>query len=244
MIILEQGYLAFREDGQIAACGYVIGHPKVDDGIFINTSYVESVTMEGDELHIHTQSGSHYRLRLADVYEERLGNTKAALKKLGVSFDMGRCRTLIRENEIKMCVELSGILEPCELYLRMLCDETVTHAYYMAENGVITKAGISYHVGTFQDSILIRVYCKCDFRFFPNGTNIEPYHWSDGLQAVKIHNICGDFDFKCDQRRIKCKGKEITTIKAEEYTGEGLVSPDSVTGKSLLTNSWDDIFGK
>lgn len=236
MCILEQGHLALCGGGQVVAGGYVREHPRIDEGIFVNTSTVKEAGMEGDELHFHTISGSHYRLSLADLDGERLDGTKAALESLRVTLDVDRCKALMCEKEKKTAEWLSGVLKPCELYVRLLCDESVTHAYYMDAGGKIAKADVDYHVGTFQDSILIRVYGQCDFRFFPKGISIEPYHWSDGLRAVRIHNICEDFDFIGTSGRITCKGGEVTAIESKEYTGEGLMSPDSVTGKSMLTD--------
>lgn len=241
MITLEQGYLTIHGE-YVRASGYALGHPKIDDGVFVNTSRIVKISTDDNTIYFTTFSGSQYQLRCIDIDIERLADVKASLEKFGVSFDVKRCRTLIQENENRICRDLSGVVRPCELYLRMLNEEAVTHAYYMDANGRLLKADIQYHSGTFQDSILISVYGICDFRFFPKCMEIEPYHWSKGLKAVKIYSLCNDFAFRGSFRCITCKVGTITTIEAKEYTGEGLMYPDSVSGKSMLTES-SRVFG-
>ena len=89
------------------------------------------------------------------------------------------------------------------------------------------------HVGMFQDSVLITdwEHGNVDFRFFPN-YQMEPYHWSDGLEKIHIHNLdTREFYFKGTDGAICMKAGEITVVEKSAYRGEGLFSPDAVNGK-------------
>lgn len=75
---------------------------------------------------------------------------------------------------------------------------------------------------------------EVDFRYWDMPGGIQPYHWSDGLNAIKIENVGkNDIIFYADTD-IVCKVGEITVIKSKQYCGEGLLSPDSVNGDSVF----------
>ena len=87
---------------------------------------------------------------------------------------------------------------------------------------------------------IVAEHGQVDFRYFPN-VNMQPYHWSDGLESVYIHNIdTYDFMFQGTKEDILCAQGNVTKIEKDNYTGEGLFSPDVVNGKCVLTQK--DIF--
>ncbi len=67
-------------------------------------------------------------------------------------------------------------------------------------------------------------------------SEVQPYRWSDGLEAVCLQNKGNDFVFKGTDRDILCECGKITVIKKEDYRGEELISPDMVNGKSSLNS--------
>ena len=95
------------------------------------------------------------------------------------------------------------------------------------------KTGIvepEIHVGMFQDSILYMEYGLVDFRYFPKGTSMEIYSWSDNIERVIIKNI-KKYDIKVDEQLIKAG--DTVEINKNDYRC-GLISPNCVNGSSLL----------
>lgn len=80
----------------------------------------------------------------------------------------------------------------------------------------------------------------CDWRIFLSVFDVKPYHWSDNLEAVHIENVGENFMFVGSNGEILCKSGVVTLIKSEEYVGEGLLSPDAVNGKCLLSDDFFD----
>lgn len=242
MIRFEKGYLDFF-DGKVSAHGYLFGHEEVDEGTYCDLSHIQEIMVKDDNFLIRAISGNIYQLEFKEINESMLDCTEEALNQLGVAVDMERIKTIVQQNGQKRAEWLAGVLNPCELYIRLLTDVSVTHAYYMEESGKIVKANVRYHTGTFQDSILIRDYSKFDFRFFPQGISITPYHWSDGLRAVKIHSICGNLRFRGSFREILCKAGEVTTIESKEYKEGVVCSPDTSGWSFQMDDSWEKLLG-
>ncbi len=233
MYRMEYGYME-RYGDTVVAWGEVYGNPKFEEGSFIHTSKVAKAQIENEVVHIFTQSGSHYTMEIGEIRSNALECTRDALGTLGVVLDTARCQQIIQAKEEEVCKTASGLLKPGELYIRLSDVNIIRNAYFMDEKGKLIPASVRCHVGTFKDSMLVSVWGACDFRYFPE-IDMEPYHWSDGLHAVKIHNIGEDFNFRGSSRRILCKRDTITTVEAKEYTGEGLFSPDMVTGKCIFS---------
>lgn len=128
-----------------------------------------------------------------------------------------------------------------EMYLVME-GMKVIKALFRHENSTYElKAQV--HEGLYQDSVLITdwLHGYVDFRYFPRG-EMQPYHWSDGLEKIHIYNIgiC-DFFFKGTKENILCKVNEIVEISKQKYCGEMLLSPDAVNGKCMFTINAEEI---
>ena len=63
-------------------------------------------------------------------------------------------------------------------------------AYFKDSDGKITEITVTTHTGMFQDSYLVTDFDngKVDFRYWDYPRGIKPYHWSDGLSAIRIEN--------------------------------------------------------
>lgn len=96
------------------------------------------------------------------------------------------------------------------------------------------KTGIivpDLHVGTFQDSVLYTVPGVVDFRYFPEWGGIRVYSWSENLENVIIKNMKNSpIEIYKD---ATISSKETYVLDKSKYTC-GLVSPDCVTGQSVL----------
>lgn len=84
-----------------------------------------------------------------------------------------------------------------------------------------------------------------DFRYFPRGERMEPYHISNGLRTVKVRNL-GEraVRFGKAEREAVCPPGEITAVPAAEHGDEWLISPDVVNGKSLFNQTVSENGGK
>lgn len=216
--------------------GNCYDNPNFVNGDFITTSHIMRIEVEDEQrqLKLFTKSGSCYILEYADINDLETERTQKVFEDMNVVIDLQRCVAL-KEERMKEILEL---INRNELYVIMTDGgQSVTEAYFKKEDGDVVSIPISVHVGMWQDSIIIADYDTglCDWRIWPSFLHVEPYHWSDHLEAVHIENVGEDFVFKGSTREIVCKAGKVTVIKSEEYTEEGLLSPDAVNGKGLYT---------
>lgn len=222
--------------------GIVSGHPKLADGMDITTSYVRTVVRQGDSLIARTKSGTVYNLELAEICmdKEVVYDTVAALK--GFGFDENiiiEAQVLKERRSIEYLQNADKVLDNGELLLCMAGTNAI-RAYFKFCNKV-EQCQIRRHVGMYQDSILIGLMGKVDFRYFPKPNSCEVYHWSDGLKSVKIANTGAEqtiFDGRGSVLVIK-KG-EMKALERKIFANEGLFSPDCVNGKSILGGQIDE----
>ena len=110
-------------------------------------------------------------------------------------------------------------------------------AYHLGDDCGIVKPYI--HVGMFQDSVLYMKYRQdeedtaLDFRYFPKGTLMETYSWSDNIKQAVIKNMKGYSIFFNEQEVLPGE----TKIFTPEGHVQGLISPDCYNGKSALFGS-------
>lgn len=241
MYKLTNWYFMKYAEGVIAE-GVVEGHRRLEDGTFIHTSLIEMVLVKEDRLLMETYSGSHYELLFEEIDPKMRERSLEALLQVKSPdkakiteelFDL--CVKLWEEKEARQQKKLEEILQPGELYM-FTSGVHVQSAYFKKQDGTVIPVGCGVHVGTFQDSVLLRALGEVDFRFFPMEWNtvMEPYHWSDGLDAVIIENVGNPFQFVGTDRRITCERGTTNRIERKEYRGEGLMSPDCVNGKSIM----------
>lgn len=224
--------------------GFVFGHQRLADGMHIRTSGVEDIYLNdvGDRLLMHTQSGNDYELLLADISLEDIENTQVNLKDFNVpAFAVEKCQELKKLTEDEIIAKVDKITQPNELYL-LQYGVLTRSAYFKCDNNEIIKIPIMLHSGMVQDSYLVTDWGMgvVDFRYFDKPRGIEPYHWNDGLQVIKIDNVGrSNLSFYADTEII-CKVNEITVIESSQYGGEGLLSPDVVNGKLSFDSLSDD----
>lgn len=224
---------------EVVGRGDCYENPRFSEGHFIHTSAVLEIKINEEEnwMKLFTYSGSCYVLDFADIAEYGAEGARRAFQSKGISFDIEKCVNLRNQRVEKLMQHLSGVLNPGSLYVRMAGGWSVWEAYFKAAENMVVPIEICRHVSSFScDSILVTDWRNrlCDWRIFPYGSGIEPYHWSDGLDTVSIENLGGDFTFKGSHKNILCKQGEITVMKHEEYVGEGLFSPDAVNGKCIF----------
>lgn len=222
------------------AHGIVKGHDRLPDGTYIYTSVLESIDLDSENkrLVLLTHSQNTYYLDWKDINLNAVKETKGVLAFFDISDSfISECEVLKQEVSKGLLSKASSILGNSEL----LYSPLEKKAFYKNSDGDVREVEVSVHVGTFQDSVIIWDLKKhqVDFRYFPKGICediFEPYHWSDGLNAVVIdNNLSTDIVFKgSNGKRVECKSGSVTRLESGIYTGEGLFSPDIVNGKSVL----------
>ena len=233
-------------DGGIYVNGIVFGHHRLQDGEDIHTSEIEKIYMyDENEYVVATHSGSLYHLLVDEMNPEKKENNKETLGTLKALKGVEKTEQL--DTEIKRFEEKQKVvglfmntakenMEDDGLYLIMEHMHVVKAV--LKSNNVYRELHSSVHVGMFQDSVLVTDWeeGEVDFRFFPN-LMMEPYHWSDGLNCIYIHNIGkNNILFKGTNQIIDCKTNEVTKICKNAYREEGLFSPDVVNGKCIFSN--------
>ena len=200
----------------ILAWGYVFGHDRLTDNEYIHTSKIQKIVCGKEQVFLVTRSGSHYELRWEEINLSELKNTYNIWKQRysAVTFPFDWIR-LEKEIQQKRKTEAAEILNENELLLVMV-EVSVLYAYLKNNRGQVCQIPIDIHVGTFQDSYLVidGKQGKIDFRYFDRLFGIQPYHWSDGLQSLKIKNVgTSEIAVYGSKRTILCKAGEVICIR-------------------------------
>lgn len=222
--------------------GIVIDHPKLTDGMDITTSYIETVVRQGDSFIARTKSGTVYNLELAEIGmdKEVVYDTIIALKDFGFDENIIIEAQILKERKsVEYLQNADKVLDNGELLLCMAGTNAI-RAYFKFCNKV-EACQIRRHVGMYQDSILIGLMGKVDFRYFPKTNSCEVYHWSDGLKSVKIVNTGAEQTiFNGRGTMLVIKKGEMKALERKIFANEGLFSPDCVNGKSILGGQIDE----
>ncbi|MCM1219609.1 MAG: hypothetical protein NC548_34445 [Lachnospiraceae bacterium] len=200
----------FEKNRHFHLKGYVAGHPRYPDGTVITTSPVAAMKREGFLLVAQTASGTIYHMELAELNLENdyADDTGAALKCFGFADSMLIESGVLRaKKQVELLKSAGRVLADNEMLLIMAGEETL-RAYHKSNNKV-KVCPIGVHLGMVQDSVLIGIPEKADFRYFPRGSSCEVYHWSDGLSGVKIQNVGGE-------NVIFRNGSEVLCVKKGE----------------------------
>lgn len=242
---LKKWSLKETMEGTLYANGEVYGHYRLEDGDYIYTSYILNwYDLGNGEYVVETYSGSLYQLQESEMKEELRENTKRHLEKADwKNADGMKEKIAIANREFAAKREVrEQILNNAEswakanlgngdLYLVMESVKVLKALY--KQGNQLYELYEKIHLGMFQDSVMITdwEHGNVDFRFFPN-SRIEPYHWSDGLEKLHIHNAGTKvIYFKGTEEEIRCEAGKITVVDKSAYRGEGLFSPDAVNGK-------------
>lgn len=223
-------------DGEFIAWGFVSGHPRLPDG-FIHTSAVQEASVSDGVLLLRTASEHLYALRPEGIDPGCREETAACLAFFGIDADfVERCVQSWMEADAGRQAEMERTLGHGELLLEMV-GTTALQAFFRTAEERIVSIRRNVDLGMFQDSVLLTDWegRTVDFRYFPMGSRVEPYHISDGLRVIKVRNLGStDVLFGAKGKEVVCRAGEITSIPAAEYNNEGLLSTDAVNGKSLL----------
>lgn len=246
MYKLKNWSFAYYFYGVVCAKGIVFGHHRLRDGESIHTSEIEKVyAYDENQYVIATHSGSLYLLRADEMNPEKKEQTTKIIETLKVLDGAEEANQL--EAGIEQLEERRRVIG---LFMNTARQNMKDDGLYLImEHMYVVKAvlkikdvyrelHVGVHTGMFQDSVLVTDWeeGKVDFRFFPN-LMMEPYHWSDGLNCIYIHNVGNrSIVFKGTDQYIECKANEVTKISKEAYRGEGLFSPDAVTGKCVFSD--------
>lgn len=232
-------------DGGIYVNGTVYGHHRLKDGDYIHTSEIEKIYLCADnEYIVETHSGSLYHL----VAEEMdWAEHKDTMEKLGLLKILDGAeyasQLAIKKEQLYEKQRLIGAAEDTakehmdEDGLYLIMEQMNVVKAVLKRESRYREINVCVHVGMFHNSVLIRDLKdrEVDFRYFPEDM-MEPYHWSDGLQCIFIHNIGRhSILFRGTEQNIVCKANEVTKIRNDEYQGEGLFSPDIVNGKCFFS---------
>ncbi len=204
----------------------VFGNPKFPDCTELTTLGIEKCELHGKALILTTNSGSCYEMKFEDCWQLRKEELKKCVEVLGFSWEVAEdCFTKHKEVIETLRKKADAFLMSKELFVQIAGNEAIV-AFY--KNDDSTKMiSTDYHVGTFQDSVLICDDWNVDFRFFPKELNcIEPYYWSDGLQKIYFENVDVDAEFKGSKEIIKLPVNSTTVIESASYCRESLFSLD------------------
>lgn len=226
---------------EMTAEGHVEGHYGIEDGKWIVTSRVVSIKEDAEEefLHLHTESGSHYKLYFREVNMLDVKETCDVLEKQGISEDVRRILLKYAEEKRTQAIkEIELSLAPQELHLVFLGD-VVRLAFWKNTKGEFGEVRVAYHNGNMKNSVLVMDYtaAKVDFRYFPEWGEIQPYSWSEDIKAVIVDNRIAMrlrfFGPREKGRYKECPGRVCTRITKEEYLSEDF--GESVYEQPMLT---------
>lgn len=171
-------------DSELWARGVVSGHVRLPDGMFIHTSTIASVTMEGETAIIQTQN-TRFECEMKNADYEKFTETKLIdnFADYKVKYDIPKVKYEpdLKENEVLLVLG--------------------NNRQYYFDSYHVNCAGkkeslyeVCAHVGMFQDSVLCRFFINrrwVDYRYFPyKGCHAEFYSWEDHFKTY-IEN-CGD----------------------------------------------------
>lgn len=203
--------------------GIVSGHRKLEEGIDIHTSPVLHAARIKNALQMETASGSVYLLRMSE-WSPRVGGAEPLRPELlGLPSDFWeRCAQAREEASKAEQAELRPLMEPGTLFMRIV-GAHVRSALWAGPDAQIRDATIGIHLGMFQDSYLIRGEYEesaashyLDFRLFPMGNRLEPYHISRGLKLLQIRNEgLTDIAFGFSSKNIVCLSGTVTSIPVQ-----------------------------
>lgn len=243
------------ESKNTIAYGKVFNNPCFIDGDYIHTSLIKEITIDSNRSAFvtKTKSNSTYLLPFNAMSLGYKDINKTQLEALlGQSVD-DIWETILTQSEETIKKERAALMariddfhkksEKGSLYLEFVGNELNEEPYFhrqdveedIPEIYVVKK---SVHVGMFQDSVLITdwEHGLVDYRYFPHGdSGIETYHWSDGLNSIWVNNT-GNRHIDFDGTIVPAK---TCAIIKKGNQREGLISPDAVNGKSLLTDKGD-----
>ena len=178
---------------EVMMYGNCIGHEKLADGMHIHTSPYVKIEVCEEGLSVVTFSGTHYLCRVKDINLNALEQTKEALAASGVDISfLDNVSEVVEKAKKEKAEEVSKLIGDNDLYLEF-AGIAVVNAFFKSE-GVLIPLEPFCHVGTFQDSYLIRKAGIVDVRYFDKVAGVDFYHVSDGINNIYFRHV-GDSQF-------------------------------------------------
>lgn len=174
------------EDEYFYLNGVVNGHtsPRCKDGTYIHTSMIMSIADKGDTLEFCTRN-TVYTLNKRNIaantglsdesqkdvlfscFSSNMGDSgNAAAQELLHIIKEKRQRTMEKAEALGSEMFWLELSADCEYYF--------DQAYFKSSSGELHREDKLVHVGTFQDSVILK---ECDLRYFPYQKNsLKFYH--------------------------------------------------------------------
>lgn len=170
------------------AYGIVTGHAQLQDAIFIHTSEIEHVEVNGNDVVIQTRN-SRYECRMEDADYEAFSDTS-----LIRDYELFREKYGDRNVKGK---EIPHLEENSALLILGNNREYYFDSFYVKYEGEVRSIENAHvHIGMIQDSVLCRESFDkkyVDYDYFPyQNLHVEFYGWDYDLETY-IEN-CGDRD--------------------------------------------------
>lgn len=218
---LQLHYWFIKKVGDgIVANGIVTGHKKLADATYIHTSAIQTFWIDEDELVIKTYNSTYYcpleycRFDEQDLYSDVIPDYERIKAKY---------KDAIKYPSIEKGKVLLVLADFAKYYFHSL--------YYVPEDSA-DDTKIEYrswpHVGTFQDSFLIRsAYGHIDLRYFPHFQNIEFYSEKTTNRPLYIENIGSSVLYaKTHAGTIKLDPGDRKEVIEENTEKENTILPD------------------
>lgn len=206
-----------------SACGVASGHPEAKEGMGIVTNDIGKIMFDSSKNRIlfSAHSQNIYFMDLATICFCFFEHTALCLSKMNIFIPTEKeCLKLAENLKTSELQKVRGMLKDNELYLKM-GGLYVQKAFW--KKGEIREIPVTEHRGMFHDSYLITDWeqGEVDFRYTDRLMSIEPYHYSDGLEAVLIDNI-GTEDFACRGGSTEklCMAGMLTRLEKKDFDVE------------------------
>lgn len=201
------------------AYGIVSGHPKLADGIFVNSTRVLSVKVVNDEGDVEIQTrNTLYKANLKDAIFD---NFSEESKEMIDDFDELKEKFKDAYDFPKELLEQEGIL----IELSRNADCNFVSCLANIEQKMYKELKPSIHLGMFEDSVLLRIrgLDGFDCRYFPrNLGSIEFYTWRTPYKTY-IKNS-SDIDIEVvifDFKKVLKPGETVLVPKLDKETRVG-----------------------
>jgi len=139
------------------AHGFVSGHPKFEDGTYIDTSMIEKIKMDkiNNRLLMYTHSKNEYELPFADIYLEEFKKIQGYLHQFDIpALSLSECKKLQEKCKAELIVKADRILKNNELYFKII-GVFVRKAFFKNSEGKVREISVRPHIGMFQNSYLV-----------------------------------------------------------------------------------------
>lgn len=262
-VINMTNWVLFTDNNKAYLSGTVEEHPKLGKNVYVwhtshidkvldtsnniitvrtrNSIYVCPIKYMSDRFMIHDYACIQNKFpelaRIIRVVNSIIDGTIIPEEKTKLFNLLKQGRDEIKQIEEKIHTELIQNVQDKEntVYIEISNISTGNPlAYHIGDKLGVIKPDL--HVGSFQDSVLYMEDGVVDFRYFPEGTGMTIYNWSNNIKHVIIKNL-KTCEIRVDRQYIL--PGETVEIDRNNYNC-GLFSPDCVDGGSIFKDLIED----